>query len=114
MKPYGDIGTRNRQRKHLELQTHLLSCNKLKDEIPTHKLASGQVKYEDMFAEVKKQKEAVVLFMKLIEPRLKLLQARDNQPPGVDLDPSQEDKQPIHLVICLFYRHCGPQCIVTV
>ena len=71
-----------------DTQKHLLLCSKLKCEIQTHDLASGQVLYEDIFGEVNKQKEAVVLFDRLIEARLRILKERENQPPGDDLDPS--------------------------
>ena len=71
-----------------DTQKHLLLCSKLKCEIKTHDVASGQVLYEDIFGEVNKQKEAVVLFDRLIEARLRILKERENQPPGDDLDPS--------------------------
>ena len=45
-----------------DTQKHLLLCSKLKCEIQTHDLASGEVLQEDIFGEVKKQKEAIVLF----------------------------------------------------
>jgi hypothetical protein len=51
-------------------------------------VASGQVMHEDIFGEVNKQKEAVVLFDILIEARQRILKERENQPPGDDLDPS--------------------------
>ena len=71
-----------------DTQKHLLTCSKLKCEIKTHDVASGQVVYEDIFGGVKKQKEAIVLFNRLIEARLRILKERENSPPGDDLDPS--------------------------
>ena len=50
--------------------------------ITTYNIARSQVKYEDIFSDVNKQKEAVVI----IEARVKLLKARDTLPPGDQLD----------------------------
>ena len=67
---------------------HLLLCRKLKSEISSSKLVSSQIVYEDIFADMKKQKVIVDIFSKLIEARLKILKEKekDNQPPGDDLD----------------------------
>ena len=71
-----------------DTQKHLLSCRKLKSEAVCNELATGKIVYEDIFSDVKKQKEVVHLFSKLIEARLKILKEKDKQPPGDDLDPS--------------------------
>ena len=44
-----------------DTQQHLLVCSKLRTEFQSEELAKGQVVYEDIFGEVNKQKEAVVL-----------------------------------------------------
>ena len=48
-------------------------------------LSRGAVKYEHLFSEVNKQKEAIVLLSKLIEAREKI---ENDNPPGANLDPS--------------------------
>ena len=75
-----------------DTQQHLLFCSKLSTEFQSEELAKGQVVYEDIFGEVNKQKEAVVLFSKLMEVREKVLQDRDNQPPEDILDPSMGNR----------------------
>ena len=71
-----------------DTQCHLLECKALMLAIPTNNIARSQVKYEDIFSDVDKQKEAVVIFERLIEARVKLLTAGDTLPPGDQLDPS--------------------------
>ena len=77
-----------REAEEEDTQKHMLTCSKLQLEIASNELATGKIVYEDIFADVKKQKEVVDLFSKLIDLRLKLLKDKDNQPPGDDLDPS--------------------------
>jgi hypothetical protein len=43
--------------------------------------------YSDIFADTRKQKEAVVLYQQMIEARMVYLKAKNN-PPGANLDPS--------------------------
>ena len=62
-----------------DTQQHLLVCSKLKNEFQSEELAKGQIVYE-VFDEVNKQTEAVVLFSKLMEARERVLQDRENQP----------------------------------
>ena len=65
-----------------DTQQHLLSCAKLKQEINTQDLATENVKYEHLFGSTVQQKEATVLFKRLLDAR-KLLQSN---PPGEKLD----------------------------
>ena len=91
-----------------DTQQHLLVCSKLKTEFKSNELA--QVDYKDIFGEVRKQKEAVVLFCKLLEARDRLLQDRDNQPPEDILDPSMGNRlccvdtvlTPVFCINCIY------------
>ena len=68
-----------------DTQQHLLTCAKLQSCIGTDELSRGAVKYEHLFGDVNKQKEAIVLLSKLIEAREKF---EKDDPPGANLDPS--------------------------
>ena len=67
-----------------DTQQHILHCPQLK--VETSDLARGQVEYNHIFSDVHKQKEATVLFEKLLEAREQNLNKPD--PPGFILDPS--------------------------
>ena len=71
-----------------DTQYHLLECQPLQKEIITNDLSQGKVLYEDIFGDTIKQKEAVVLFTRLIDARAKVLKERESNPPGDQLDPS--------------------------
>ena len=73
--------------KEEDTQQHLLNCETLGNLVHTDEVANGNVKYSDIFADIKKQKEAVVLLHRLIEARTEYQKA-ENNPPGADLDPS--------------------------
>ena len=65
----------------IDSQEHILECQKIS--VPACKgIATNKIEYEHLFSDMKKQKEAVILFQLLIEERIKLY------PPGVNLDPS--------------------------
>ena len=64
----------------------MLNCETLCTLVHSDEIATGNVKYSDIFDETNKQKEAVVLLHLLIEARNEYLKA-ENNPPG-DLDPS--------------------------
>ena len=51
-------------------------------------ISNGKVTYDDLFADVYRQNEAVALYTLLIEEREKLIKERDSNPPGDNLDPS--------------------------
>ena len=70
-----------------DTQQHMLMCKTLSSRIHSDAVPNGSTKYSDIFAKTKKQKEAVVLFHQLIEPRMEYLKAPNN-PPGANLDPS--------------------------
>ena len=61
-------------------QQHILECTKLK--VTNMNIASEKIVYNDLFGDVKRQKEAVTLFADLIE--MKELEAKI--PPGDKLD----------------------------
>ena len=65
-----------------DTQQHLLMCAKLQQEITTQDLATEKVRYEHLFGNTVQQKEATVLFKRLLDAR-KLLQSN---PPGEKLD----------------------------
>ena len=69
----------------------MLVCSKLRAEHLAEDAAIGNVKYEDIFSNTNKQKEAVVLFTRLIEIRTKILKSTEN-PPGDILDPSMGNR----------------------
>ena len=62
-----------------DTQQHILHCPQLK--VETSDLARGQVEYNHIFSDVHKQKEATVLFEKLLEARKQNLNKPD--PPGL-------------------------------
>ena len=65
----------------IDSQEHILECQKIS--VPACKgIATNKIEYEHLFSDMRKQKEAVILFQLLIEERIKLY------PPGVNLDPS--------------------------
>ena len=66
-----------------DTQQHLLTCSKL--EVQSNDISCGKVEYEDLFKDVKKQKEATVLFSRLLEVSNK---SKDEDLPEVYLDPS--------------------------
>ena len=70
-----------------DTQKHLLNCDVIKAKYVTADVASGDVEYEDIFGNVKKQKEAVVLFTRLLEVRTEIIKEKENPPVDV-LDPS--------------------------
>ena len=61
------------------------TCIKLQIRISTEDISCGNVLYEHLFSEVAKQKEAIVLFLRLINARE---QMESDNPPGEILDPS--------------------------
>ena len=69
-----------------DTQQHILQCPQLKSKIETNDLACGQVEYNHLFSDVHKQKEATVLFERLLEAREQSIKISD--PPGAILDPS--------------------------
>ena len=69
-----------------DTQKHMLECSKLRAEHLAEDAAIGDVNYDDIFSNTSKQKEALVLFTRLIEIRTKILKSTDN-PPGDILDP---------------------------
>ena len=52
-----------------DTQKHMLECSKLRAEHLAEDAAIGDVNYDDIFSNTSKQKEAVVLFTRLIEIR---------------------------------------------
>ena len=68
-----------------DTQQHLLTCSKLQTKISTDDISCGNILYEHLFSEVGKQKEATVLFCRLINARE---QMESDNPPGDTLDPS--------------------------
>jgi hypothetical protein len=68
-----------------DTQQHLLKCAKLTSELETEDISRGNVEYEHLFSDVYKQKEAAVLFERLLKAREDIKNA---DPPGVNLDPS--------------------------
>ena len=67
-------------------QEHILVCKKMT--VDSTQLSSGKVIYDDLFADVYRQKEGVALYTVLIEKRENLIKERDSNPPGDNLDPS--------------------------
>jgi hypothetical protein len=70
-----------------DTQQHMLMCKTLSSLVHTDTVANGRTNYSDIFADIRKQKEAVVLYQQMIEARMEYLKAKNN-PPGADLDPS--------------------------
>ena len=68
-----------------DTQQHLLTCTKLQTRISTEDISCDNVLYIHLFSEVGKQKEATVLFSRLINARE---QMESDNPPGDLLDPS--------------------------
>ena len=65
--PLKCVGQDNSEEK--DTQQHLLTCAKLQSCTQSDEVSRGAVKYEHIFSDVNKQKEAVVLLSKLIEAR---------------------------------------------
>ena len=65
----------------IDSQEHILECKKLCD-FRVKEIATQKVEYSNLFSDIKKQKEAVLLFKLLLDEREKLC------PPGANLDPS--------------------------
>ena len=63
-------------------QQHLLACKKII--IKSSGVASGKVEYQDLFSDIRRQKEAITLFTELIEDK----ETKQEIPPGDKLDPS--------------------------
>ena len=82
---------KNKDDEEEDTQKHMLECRKLRAELLTDDVAIGEVKYDDIFSNTSKQKQAVVLFTRLIEMRTKILKSTDN-PPGAILDPSMGNR----------------------
>ena len=74
------------EQQNSDTQQHMLQCSQLKSEVETNDLARGQVEYNHLFSDVYRQKEATVLFEKLLSAREQLTNIPD--PPGAILDPS--------------------------
>ena len=54
-------------------QPHMLDCSELNKRFKTEEVGMGKIKYEDIFADLSKQKEAAYLYLKLFEIRNQLL-----------------------------------------
>ena len=61
-------------------------CKKMT--VDSTQLSSGKVIYDDLFADVYRQKEGVALYTVLIEKRENLIKERDPNPRGDNMDPS--------------------------
>ena len=55
-------------------QPHILVCPKIVEKLSVTEIAKYKVKYEDIFGDVSKQKEATVLFRKMLDIRKSLLE----------------------------------------
>ena len=67
----------------------MLDCKKLRTVLATDEIATGDVKYDDIFENTVKQKEAIVLMKRLLQAKE---QAVKMKPPGDNLDPSMGDR----------------------
>ena len=69
-------------------QPHILRCKVLHAQLAGEELVSGEVKYEDIFGDVYKQKVVVTLFTKLLDIRKTMAQNSQQETP----DPSISDQ----------------------
>ena len=53
-------------------QPHILQCHKLNEQLSSEELAKNKVEYRDIFGDTYEQKEAIVLFSRLLEIKEKL------------------------------------------
>ena len=53
-------------------QPHILQCHKLNEQLRTEWLAKNKIEYRDIFGDTSKQKEAIVLFSRLLKVKEKL------------------------------------------
>ena len=63
------------------IDIHSDHCHNLNFHTYGDQILHGDLKYEDIFSNTNKQKQAVVLFTRLIEKRTKILKSTEN-PPG--------------------------------
>ena len=81
------LACRNKDQEEDDTQKHMLECTKIRAEHQSEDAAIGDVKYDDIFSNTARQKEAVVLYTRLMEIRRRIMKSTDN-PPGDILDPS--------------------------